>query len=224
MMGDCNQAAATNPFVVAANNSGSTSSTMETLGFILASGPSKKVNYVVIAQPTNGTQTILIVFGDSTVDPGNNDYTSTWDRSKMWPYDIDFPDHIATGRFSNGRLVTDFAAAYLSGTNRTIKAYLDPNLSLEDLMQGVSFTSAGSGYNPEAAQVDTRLEAAIGAEATQTLIYKAIFILSSSTNDFFDYAFNLTGRRQQLTVSNYQQFLLSQFNNFTLVLHSEVIN
>ncbi|GAB2271446.1 hypothetical protein Dimus_006283 [Dionaea muscipula] len=198
------------------------------------------VNYVVIAQPTNGTQTILIVFGDSTVDPGNNDYTGTWDRINMWPYGIDFPDHIATGRFSNGRLVTDFAAAYyLSGTNRTIKAYLDPNLSLEDLMQGVSFASAGSGYDPEAAQIDgalnftqqldnfkkykTRLEAHDRSEATQTLIYKAIFILSSSTNDFFDYAFNLTGRRQQLTVSNYQQFLLSQFNNFTQVLHSEVI-
>ncbi|GAB2268203.1 hypothetical protein Dimus_003181, partial [Dionaea muscipula] len=67
------------------------------------------VNYVVIAQPTNGTQTILIVFGDSTVDPGKNDYTGTWDRINMWPYGIDFPDHIATGRFSNGRLVTDFA-------------------------------------------------------------------------------------------------------------------
>ncbi|GAB2286288.1 hypothetical protein Dimus_020705 [Dionaea muscipula] len=42
MMGDCNQVAATNPFVVAANNSGSISSAMETLGFIFASGPSKK--------------------------------------------------------------------------------------------------------------------------------------------------------------------------------------
>lgn len=50
----------------------------------------------------------IFVFGDSTVDPGNNNYIGTPFKSDFPPYGIDFANHIPTGRFSNGRLVTDF--------------------------------------------------------------------------------------------------------------------
>lgn len=51
----------------------------------------------------------IFVFGDSTVDPGNNNYIGTSFRSDFPPYGRDFVNHIPTGRFTNGRLVTDFA-------------------------------------------------------------------------------------------------------------------
>lgn len=48
------------------------------------------------------------VFGDSTVDPGNNNYINTPFRSNFPPYGRDFTNHVPTGRFSNGKLSTDF--------------------------------------------------------------------------------------------------------------------
>ncbi|KAJ8430661.1 hypothetical protein Cgig2_000254 [Carnegiea gigantea] len=43
-------------------------------------------------------------------------------------------------------------AASYAGIKQSIPAYLDPNLTVEDLMTGVSFASAGSGYDPMTAQ------------------------------------------------------------------------
>ena len=58
--------------------------------------------------PKNTSITSIFIFGDSTVDPGNNDYVKTLFRSNFLPYGIDFPNHTPTGRFTNGRLPTDF--------------------------------------------------------------------------------------------------------------------
>lgn len=58
--------------------------------------------------PSNYSVSAIFVFGDSTVDPGNNNYLPTVFRSDFPPYGRDFLQHRPTGRFSNGRLVTDF--------------------------------------------------------------------------------------------------------------------
>ena len=50
----------------------------------------------------------LLVFGDSTADPGNNNYISTPFKSNFAPYGKDFPTHMSTGRFTNGKLAFDF--------------------------------------------------------------------------------------------------------------------
>ena len=49
----------------------------------------------------------LLVFGDSLVDPGNNNVLPTVARSNFPPYGRDFLGHKATGRFSNGKIATD---------------------------------------------------------------------------------------------------------------------
>lgn len=56
----------------------------------------------------------LFIFGDSFLDVGNNNYinTSTLDQANFWPYGetyFKFP----TGRFSDGRLVSDFIGKHL---------------------------------------------------------------------------------------------------------------
>lgn len=51
----------------------------------------------------------VFAFGDSTMDPGNNNFIPTAFRSDFPPYGQDFMTHEPTGRFSNGKLVTDFA-------------------------------------------------------------------------------------------------------------------
>ena len=49
----------------------------------------------------------LYIFGDSTVDAGNNNNLSTTARAISLPYGIDF-NHTATGRFTNGLTVPDY--------------------------------------------------------------------------------------------------------------------
>jgi hypothetical protein len=49
----------------------------------------------------------LMVFGDSLVVVGNNDYILTALKADAPPYGRDFKGHVATGRFSNGRLLSD---------------------------------------------------------------------------------------------------------------------
>ena len=50
----------------------------------------------------------LIVFGDSIVDPGNNNGINTIIKADFPPYGHDFLNHRPTGRFCNGRIPTDF--------------------------------------------------------------------------------------------------------------------
>lgn len=50
----------------------------------------------------------MYVFGDSTVDPGNNNFIKTAFRSDFPPYGRDFANQVPTGRFTNGKLGTDF--------------------------------------------------------------------------------------------------------------------
>lgn len=51
----------------------------------------------------------LFIFGDSILDAGNNNYinTTTLDQANFWPYGETFFKY-PTGRFSDGRLVSDF--------------------------------------------------------------------------------------------------------------------
>lgn len=56
----------------------------------------------------------LIVFGDSIVDPGNNNAIETTVKCNFPPYGKDFPGHVATGRFSNGRIPSDILGKYLN--------------------------------------------------------------------------------------------------------------
>jgi hypothetical protein len=51
----------------------------------------------------------VVIFGDSVVDAGNNNRLPTLVRANFPPYGRDFPaTHAPTGRFSNGKLATDY--------------------------------------------------------------------------------------------------------------------
>lgn len=56
----------------------------------------------------------LFIFGDSILDAGNNNYinTTTLDQANFWPYGETFFKY-PTGRFSDGRLVSDFMGEVL---------------------------------------------------------------------------------------------------------------
>lgn len=56
----------------------------------------------------------LVVFGDSTVDAGNNNYLATIIKSDFRPYGMNFQGHVPTGRFTDGLLVTDYICKSLA--------------------------------------------------------------------------------------------------------------
>jgi phospholipase/lecithinase/hemolysin len=90
--------------------------------------------------------TALIVFGDSTVDSGNNDFWPTTARANYPPYGRDFPGGKATGRFCDGLMSTDYLSEYL-GLGNIVPAYLDPAYTIKDFAIGVNFASAGTGLD-----------------------------------------------------------------------------
>jgi hypothetical protein len=64
--------------------------------------------YISIVQALNKNVPAILVFGDSTVDPGNNNHISTVFKCNFPPYGREFVNHTPTGRFTDGRLSTDF--------------------------------------------------------------------------------------------------------------------
>ena len=88
----------------------------------------------------------IIVFGDSTVDAGSNNYIPTVARGNFPPYGRDFDGGVPTGRFSNGRLITDFMSEAL-GLLSTVPAYLDDSYTIDQLATGVCFASGGTGMD-----------------------------------------------------------------------------
>ncbi|KNA21447.1 hypothetical protein SOVF_043080, partial [Spinacia oleracea] len=155
----------------------------------------------------------------------NNNFIKTLFRSNFPPYGIDLPEEAPPGRFTNGRLPTDFIASYI-GVKQYVPAYLDPNLSLEDLTTGVSFGSAGTGYDPLTAErnkvVDMstqlqyfdeykkKLQRVVGKKRMEYIIKNAAYVISCGTNDIiYTYGPDFLPLQPD-NVANYQQFMLQQ--------------
>jgi hypothetical protein len=92
------------------------------------------------------------VFGDSTVDTGNNNQIPTIAKSNFEPYGRDFLGGRPTGRFSNGRVASDFISEAF-GLKPTLPAFLDSTYNISDFATGVCFASAGTGYDNATSEV-----------------------------------------------------------------------
>jgi hypothetical protein len=103
---------------------------------------------LLVLTATSGFVPAVIVFGDSTVDTGNNNQIPTPLRADFPPYGRDMPGGPrATGRFGNGRLPPDLISEAL------VPAYLDPAYGIDDFARGVCFASAGTGIDNATAGV-----------------------------------------------------------------------
>ncbi|KAL2317413.1 hypothetical protein Fmac_031289 [Flemingia macrophylla] len=173
----------------------------------------------------------ILVFGDSLVDTGNNNYIQTHSRADHAPYGKDFPGHVPTGRFSNGKLFTDFLASQLN-LKDIVPPYLDPNLSPEELLTGVSFASGGSGIDeltstislsiPLSKQVENfkayvlKLNQIVGENQTQQILRDALVVFCAGQNDLIVNFYDLSGRRLMFgdNISKYEDYLLDKLQIF----------
>ncbi|RDY09698.1 GDSL esterase/lipase, partial [Mucuna pruriens] len=172
----------------------------------------------------------IFAFGDSTLDSGNNNGLETLFRCDHLPYGRDFPSHLPTGRFSNGKIATDFLAQIL-GIKDFLPAFLDLKVTDSDLLSGVSFASGGSGLDPNTVAMGKvlglstqfqlfeeglqRIKGAVGDEKANYIIHNALFVISIGTNDMLYNAYLLPGLIIRYgSISGYQDFLLQNLHAF----------
>ncbi|PKI64189.1 hypothetical protein CRG98_015376 [Punica granatum] len=185
----------------------------------------------------------VIVFGDSSVDAGNNNVISTVLKSNFEPYGRDFFDARPTGRFSNGRIPPDFISEAF-GLRPFVPAYLDPMYNISDFAIGVCFASAGTGYDNETSNVlnvipmwkeleyyteyQQKLRSYLGGKKAYKIISEALYIVSLGTNDFLENYYssfpipgtNGGGRRAQFpVVGQFEDFLMLLAEGFIRELH-----
>ncbi|CAN0876735.1 GDSL esterase/lipase At2g31540 [Linum grandiflorum] len=184
--------------------------------------------------------TAAIIFGDSTVDTGNNIHLiAAMDKADHLPYGENFqPTRKPAGRFSDGRLIPDMIAGLLGiKPAGSVPPYLDPQLTDEELKTGVSFASAGTGYDeltalmslaiPMERQVEmfreyvTRLRKIMGDKEANKAVGGALVIVSAGTNDIVDNFFDSITRRLQFDLSGYQDFLLNKVETFITCIQSQ---
>uniref|UniRef100_A0ACD5ZYU2 Uncharacterized protein n=1 Tax=Avena sativa TaxID=4498 RepID=A0ACD5ZYU2_AVESA len=176
----------------------------------------------------------VFVFGDSIVDPGNNNNRLTEAKADFPPYGQDFPGGKATGRFSNGRVPGDMLASGL-GIKELLPPYIGVDLQLNDLLTGVVFASGGSGYDPltsipatatsSTGQLELfldykeRLKALVGEEETARVISEGVYFTVMGANDLANNYFTIPLRRHQYDLPSYVKFLVSSAVNFTMKLN-----
>ncbi|EXB38254.1 GDSL esterase/lipase 5 [Morus notabilis] len=142
------------------------------------------------------THVALFIFGDSFLDAGNNNYinTTTLDQANFWPYGETFFG-FPTGRFSDGRLISDFIAGYANLP--LIPPFLQPGF--RHYYDGVNFASSGAGALDETFQgsvidlktqlrfykkVEARLRQKLGSAGAEVTLSKAVYLFSIGTNDY----------------------------------------
>ncbi|KAK3022281.1 hypothetical protein RJ639_045388 [Escallonia herrerae] len=156
----------------------------------------------------------ILIFGDSTVDTGNNNYKPTIAKGNHRPYGLDFPGHIPTGRFSNGKLVPDFLVSVL-GSRSTGVSFASGGAGFDDL------TSAAIGIIPVSKQPRylesyiERLRGVVGEEEAQRIVNGALVVVSAGTNDLILNFYDITTRKPYFTIDAYQDFLQDKIQNFT---------
>ncbi|KAK9748547.1 hypothetical protein RND81_02G065800 [Saponaria officinalis] len=184
--------------------------------------------------PPNTTVPAVFGFGDSIIDPGNNNNINTAIKCNFPPYGQDFMGGVSTGRFSNGKIPTDFIAEIV-GVKETVPAYLDPSISREDLLTGVSFASGGSGYDPLTTTIVSvislekqlenfkeykgRVTKMVGEEKTEFIVSNSLYFVVAGSDDIANTYYSTPTRRLHYDVDAYTSLLASSASSFLQSLY-----
>lgn len=149
-----------------------------------------------LVQAISTSRSSFFIFGDSSVDAGNNNYIDTTpeNRANYEPYAQNGFFPAPTGRFSNGRIVVDYISELANLP--LIPPFLQPSA---DFVHGVNFASGGAGVLPETNQglvIDLKTQLAHFEDVKKSLIEKlgdfeghkliseAVYFISFGSNDY----------------------------------------
>ncbi|RLN35770.1 GDSL esterase/lipase [Panicum miliaceum] len=149
---------------------------------------SSSLQVMMVAAAAGARPPAMFVFGDSTLDVGNNNYLP----GRPF-YGIDFPGAVATGRFSNGYNIADYLARSM-GFRCSPPPYLSLAPSTGRLVQ-VAVGGGNAGNNiPLSKQVEyfrstkSQMVAKLGTRAANLLLAKSVFLFSVGSKDLFVFA------------------------------------
>ncbi|CAM6099718.1 unnamed protein product [Calypogeia fissa] len=184
--------------------------------------------------PLNAPATF--VFGDSLVDPGNNNYIPTIARSNFYPNGIDFPTGQPTGRFCNGRTVADVLAQLLN--QPFLPPYLAPSTRGSAILQGVNYASAAAGildgtganyigrismnkqlefFQDTQSEFQDLLTPSYAAQVFQ----KSIYFITIGSNDYINnYLLPESATRPFYTPQQYEDYLISELSRQLTLLYN----
>ncbi|XP_037457323.1 GDSL esterase/lipase APG-like [Triticum dicoccoides] len=172
----------------------------------------------------------VISFGDSTIDVGNNNYLpGAVFKANYAPYGENFRRHKATGRFSDGKIVTDITAETL-GFEGYAPPYLSPLASGKNLLTGANFGSAASSYSDDTAamydaitlsqqlkyykEYRSKLAAVAGRRQARTILAEALYVVSTGTGDFIQNYYHNASLSARYDVDRYCDLLVGIFSCF----------
>ncbi|XP_062165467.1 GDSL esterase/lipase EXL3-like [Alnus glutinosa] len=188
----------------------------------------------IVKIPGNETIPAVLMFGDSIVDTGNNNNIKSIVKCNFPPYGREFKEGIPTGRFSNGKVPSDFLVEEL-GIKEFLPASRDPTLQPKDLLTGVSFASGGAGYDPLTSKIASvislseqiqdfkqyigKLKGIVGEERTNFILAKSATFSVASSNDIANTYFITGIRRLHYDVPSYTDLLVKSASNFVKELY-----
>ncbi|KAA8528769.1 hypothetical protein F0562_036124 [Nyssa sinensis] len=189
----------------------------------------------VIKLPYNETIPAVIMFGDSIVDTGNNNYIKTIAKVNFPPYGKDFMGGKPSGRYSNGKVPSDFIVEEL-GIKKLLPPYLDPNLQIKDLTTGVNFASGAAGFDPLTSELASvislsnqlelfkeyivKLKGVVGEERTSTILANSLYMVFAGSNDITNTYFSTPLRKFRYDVPSYTDLMVSWASTFVQELYS----
>nr|KAJ0202847.1 hypothetical protein LSAT_V11C500291620 [Lactuca sativa] len=167
----------------------------------------------------------LFIFGDSLFDPGNNNYINTDPsfQANFWPYGESY-FNLPSGRFSNGRLISDFIADYAGLP--LIPAYLDPHYN--EFLYGANFALGelvlylkpiqNSWYVLDLktqlqylSDLEKRYRKDLGDVKAEQLLSNVVYLFSCGCNDYIDLTAN------NLNNLHYEEYVGVVIGNLTNV-------
>jgi phospholipase/lecithinase/hemolysin len=177
------------------------------------------------------------IFGDSLVDPGNNNYLPAALAKANFPRNgIDFPAG-PTGRFCNGRTVTDVVADLIGVPYPP--PYLQPSVKNgQGIVTGVSYASAAGGILDATGgnyveriglnlQIEffkntlAQLQSQLGITEANTLLATGVCTIVIGSNDFINnYLLADTVTKYQYTPHNYNILLLTSLSGQLTTLYN----
>ncbi|CAL5209128.1 unnamed protein product [Lathyrus oleraceus] len=166
----------------------------------------------------NNNSVKLFVFGDSYVDTGN----TMQSRSYKPPYGMTYPGK-PVGRFSDGRVLTDYIASFLK--IQTPTAYVLRNSST--LQYGVNFAYAGTGVfrtsvdGPNmTVQIDSFEKLIQQNVYTKQDLESSVALVSASGNDYIAFV----NKGNIIDIKSFTSSLINQLSTNVQRIHDMGIN
>ncbi|KAL3699953.1 hypothetical protein R1sor_017975 [Riccia sorocarpa] len=198
-----------------------------------------KINHGVYAQTNVAPRRTHVVpaiyfFGDSTIDSGNNNQLPTIGRANFPPYGRDFDTRHASGRFSNGKMSSDWINDFLHLP--LAPPYTSPEARMYPF-QGANFASAGGGILNNTGsvlgqkisgwqQIELFLErrneliAKLGTVATSRHLRDSILYIATGGNDYTHNWITNDTDAAILPHDEFNNLLLTTFKNQLQVLYN----